>query len=54
MTMLNKYLKFLILIYEAIENPILQRFIEIDTKFDPDHEYGSIGEYQSDNSSLFL
>lgn len=32
---LSKYLKFIILIYEAIENPILQRFLEIDTRFNP-------------------
>lgn len=35
LTLLNKYLKFIILIYEAIENPILQRFLEIDTRFNP-------------------
>ena len=42
MKLLNKYLKFIILIYEAIENPILQRFMEIDTRFDPNYEYASI------------
>jgi hypothetical protein len=40
--LLNKYLKFIILIYEAIENPILQRFLEIDTKFRPNYEYEAI------------
>lgn len=42
MKLLNKYLKFIILIYEAIENPILQRFLEIDTRFDPNYEYEDI------------
>ena len=42
MKLLNKYLKFIILIYEAIENPILQRFLEIDTRYDPNHEYTPI------------
>ena len=45
--MLNKYLKMLVVIFEAIENPILQRFFEIDSRFDPDYEYASI----SNNSS---
>ena len=40
--LLSKYLKFIILIYEAIENPILQRFLEIDTQFNPRYEYDSI------------
>ena len=40
--MLNKYLKFIILIYEAIENPILQRFLEIDTRFNPQYDYESV------------
>jgi hypothetical protein len=30
------------LIYEAIENPILQRFLEIDTNFNPNYEYEPI------------
>lgn len=42
MKLLNKYLKFIILIYEAIENPILQRFLEIDTRFNPNYEYEDI------------
>ena len=40
--LLNKYLKFLILIYEAIESPILQRFLEIDTNYNPNYEYETI------------
>lgn len=55
---LNKYLKYIILIYEAIENPILQRFLEIDTNINPDYEYESIDvnifDNSSDESSLFL
>ena len=47
--LLNKYLKFIILIYEAIENPILQRFLEIDTNFNPRYEYDSI---EIDKNSL--
>ena len=39
---LNKYIKSIILIYEAIENPILQRFLEIDTNFNPNHDYEPI------------
>ena len=39
---LNKYVKSIILIYEAIENPILQRFLEIDTNFNPNYEYEPI------------
>ena len=42
MRALNKYIKSIILIYEAIENPILQRFLEIDTNFNPNHEYEPI------------
>jgi hypothetical protein len=42
MRALNKYIKSIILIYEAIENPILQRFLEIDTNFNPNHEYDPI------------
>ena len=58
---LNKYLKFIVLIYEAIENPILQRFLEIDTQFNPNYEYQSVGiqegsicRSESECSSLFL
>lgn len=58
---LNKYLKFMILIYEAIENPILQRFLEIDTNFNPNYEFDSIDVEKNsarrssgDCSSLFL
>ena len=58
---LNKYLKFMILIYEAIESPILQRFLDIDSKFNPNYEYESIEiekrhieRSESDESSLFL
>lgn len=36
---LHEYLKSIILIYEALENPILQRFLEIDTTYDPNFEY---------------
>jgi hypothetical protein len=64
MRSLNKYVKSIILIYEAIENPILQRFLEIDTNFNPNYEYEPIevdtdplrysyNGYQ-DVSSLFL
>jgi hypothetical protein len=64
MRALNKYVKSIILIYEAIENPILQRFLEIDTNFNPNYEYEPIdvdvdplrhqcNGYQ-DVSSLFL
>lgn len=42
MRALNKYIKSIILIYEAIENPILQRFLEIDTNFNPNYEYEPI------------
>ena len=42
MKALHKYLKQLILIYEAIESPILQRFLDIDVNFDPNYEYASI------------
>jgi hypothetical protein len=44
------------LIYEAIENPILQRFLEIDTNFNPNYEYETIepANYLSDDSDLFL
>jgi len=59
--LLNKYLKFIILIYEAIENPILQRFLEIDTNYNPNYEYESIDvghnslrRSSSECSSLFL
>lgn len=58
---LSKYLKFIILIYEAIENPILQRFLEIDTNYNPRYEYESIDvernglkRSSSECSSLFL
>jgi len=58
---LSKYLKFIILIYEAIENPILQRFLEIDTNFNPRYEYEHVDvekDYlrrsSSECSSLFL
>lgn len=57
MRALNKYIKSLILIYEAIESPILQRFLKIDTNYNPNYEYESIdaGEGNlSDESSLFL
>ena len=61
MKLLSKYLKFIILIYEAIENPILQRFLEIDTQFNPRYEYDSIDierntlqRSNSECSSLFL
>lgn len=59
--LLNKYLRFIILIYEAIDSPILQKFIEIDTKFNPQYSYASIdiekdllARSNSDTSSLFL
>lgn len=58
--LLHKYLKFLVLIFEAIENPILQRFLEIDTRFDPGYEYASVlvdpegARSASSCSSLFL
>ena len=61
MKLLNKYLKFIILIYEAIENPILQRFLEIDTRYNPNYEYEAIDieknsdrRSQSDCSSMFV
>jgi len=58
--LLNKYLKFIVLIFEAIESPILQRFLEIDTRFDPGYEYASVlvapeaARSVSDCSSLFI
>lgn len=59
--LLNKYLRFIILIYEAIDSPILQKFIEIDTRFNPRYDYASIdleknniARSNSDTSSLFL
>ena len=45
MRALHKYLKWIILIYEALENPILQKFLEIDVKYDPNFEYMPI-EFQ--------
>ncbi len=58
MRALNRYIKLLILIYEAIENPILQRFLEIDTNYNPNYEYETIDvgviDNPSDESSLFL
>ena len=61
---MNRYVKLLILIYEAIENPILQRFLEIDTNYNPNYEYETINVGRpsvvrdnpllSDESSLFL
>lgn len=58
MRALNRYIKLIILIYEAIENPILQRFLEIDTNFNPNYEYETIDvgvvDNPSDESSLFL
>jgi len=39
---LHEYLKSVILIYEALENPILQRFLEIDVAYDPHFEYAPI------------
>jgi hypothetical protein len=59
MRALNRYIKNIILIYEAIENPIIQRFLEIDTNFNPNYEYENIdvGKYCDDffdSSSLFL
>ena len=39
---LHDYLKSVILIYEALENPILQRFLEIDVTYDPNFEYAPI------------
>ena len=59
--LLNKYLKFVILIYEAIENPILQRFLEIDTRFNPRYDYEEVDvaansekRSASDDSETFL
>ena len=60
MRLLNKYVKSIILIYEAIENPILQRFLEVDTNFNPNYEYEPIEvdwrphDEDGDVSSLFL
>lgn len=61
MKLLNKYLKLIVLIYEAIENPILQRFLEIDTQFRPNFEFESILQEknsdqrsENDQSNLFI
>lgn len=58
MRALNRFIKLVILIYEAIENPILQRFLEIDTNFNPNYEYETIDvgvvDDSSEVSSLFL
>jgi len=58
MRLLNRYIKLIILIYEAIENPIIQRFLEIDTNFNPNYEYETIDvgvvDDSSEESSLFL
>ena len=58
MRSLNRYIKLIILIYEAIENPIIQRFLEIDTNFNPNYEYETIDvgvvDDSSEESSLFL
>lgn len=42
---LNEYLKNIIILYEAMEHPAFQRFLEIDTKFSPNYEYESIDPY---------
>jgi len=47
MRSLNEYLKLLISIHEVVEHPSLQKFLEIDTNFNPNYEYESI---QSANS----
>ena len=59
--LLNKYLRFIILIYEAIDSPILQRWMEIDTRFNPNYDYEPIdiekdqlARSRSSCSSLFL
>lgn len=39
---LNDYLKSLITMHEAIDHPTLQRFLEIDTNYNPNYEYESI------------
>ena len=48
------------MIFEAIENPILQRFLEIDTRFNPRYDYDEIdidkssSDENSDNDEKFL
>ena len=58
---LNKYIKFIILIYEAIENPILQRFLEMDDRYESNNEFmdvdiekKSLQRSESDVSDSFL
>lgn len=53
MKSLHKYMKQIILIYEAIENPILQKFIKIDVNFDPNYEYAPI-PHDKPNSNIAL
>ena len=48
---LNDYLKLLIITHEAIEHPSLQKFLEIDTNFNPNYEYESI---HAANSSVAI
>lgn len=47
---LDAYIKSLIEIHEIIENPIFQKFLEIDINYDPASEYRPIEaqEYQND------
>ena len=39
------------MIYEAIENPILQKFLKIDVNFDPNYEYAPIA-FDKPNTKL--
>lgn len=52
MRSLHEYLKSIILIYEALENPILQRFLEIDITYDPNFEYLPI-EFKRPSERVF-
>ena len=49
---LHDYLKHIILIYEALENPILQRFLEIDVMYDPNFEYAPIKHSKVSTSKI--
>ncbi len=44
---LNDYLKSVITLHEAIEHPSVQRFLEIDTNYNPNYEYESIQPQKS-------
>ena len=50
---LDAYIKSLIEIHEIIENPILQKFLEIDMNYDPAFEYRPIDAVEYHNDPQF-